>query len=250
MKISRITIFALASLLITLGSCKKNEGDIQGCTDPLALNYNPRATIENDTCRYEDKQYTIWNEGDGGTWGDDVYIEKVFAEACQGQVDTISYITSVDTIYLDTTGMGQDTLEYNMATVLYLMRDPGTGQAKLNLYVNNQIPNAQEFKYGSVSFDVSLANNSPLTTFDVRMMGSLWTGSNSCQGRLLSDVVNVAATDLTDSTYTNIRIPVAEFANRRFVDIEHLFGVDVINTDPGNDTLLYITNIQYSTLSE
>lgn len=43
-----------------LGECENNEEPepIPGCTDPDALNFDPEATYENDTCEYEDVEPT------------------------------------------------------------------------------------------------------------------------------------------------------------------------------------------------
>ena len=44
----KILLFSLS--LITLISCEKNT--IEGCTEPMAINYNPRASINNYSCDF------------------------------------------------------------------------------------------------------------------------------------------------------------------------------------------------------
>ena len=48
--IKKILLLTLPSLLII--SCSKDDAPIEGCTDPLALNYNVNATVSNGICQY------------------------------------------------------------------------------------------------------------------------------------------------------------------------------------------------------
>ena len=41
------------------GSCKYPEDPIPGCTDPEALNYNPKATVDDDSCKYNDSSEKV-----------------------------------------------------------------------------------------------------------------------------------------------------------------------------------------------
>lgn len=45
-----------AFLLLFLFSISQIQSQISGCTDPLSKNYNPKATINDGSCRYKDKK--------------------------------------------------------------------------------------------------------------------------------------------------------------------------------------------------
>jgi len=46
----KILLFSLS--LITLISCETNSIPVEGCTDPNAINYNPQADINNNSCDF------------------------------------------------------------------------------------------------------------------------------------------------------------------------------------------------------
>lgn len=48
-KLNSLLFLALTAVLLSLTSCKKEEG----CTDPNATSYNPEAEVDNGTCTYE-----------------------------------------------------------------------------------------------------------------------------------------------------------------------------------------------------
>ena len=45
-------ILLLSLSLITLISCETNSIPVEGCTDPNAINYNPQADINNNSCDF------------------------------------------------------------------------------------------------------------------------------------------------------------------------------------------------------
>ena len=47
----KILLFSLS--LITLISCETNSIPVEGCTDPNAINYNPQADINNNSCDFK-----------------------------------------------------------------------------------------------------------------------------------------------------------------------------------------------------
>jgi len=54
----------LTFTIITTSSCKKEDPKIFGCTDPTSSNYNPSATDDNGTCKYEGNA-TFWYNTSG-----------------------------------------------------------------------------------------------------------------------------------------------------------------------------------------
>lgn len=58
---SYMTFFVIA--LVTIVGCKKEE-KVYGCTDPTSANYNPSATDNDGSCKYEGN-VTFWYSSDG-----------------------------------------------------------------------------------------------------------------------------------------------------------------------------------------
>lgn len=59
MKHHRIISTLLAGALMAgVASCKKDK-EVEGCTDPNAVNYDPSATLDNGTCDYPGEEITI-----------------------------------------------------------------------------------------------------------------------------------------------------------------------------------------------
>ena len=60
----KFIIFSLVLLILTISSCKKEDAKVFGCMVPSATNYNPSATDDNGTCRYEGN-VTFWYNSNG-----------------------------------------------------------------------------------------------------------------------------------------------------------------------------------------
>ena len=48
----------LCYILLIITGCEKDNVDVEGCTDPNALNYNIAATVQDESCEYEVGAYT------------------------------------------------------------------------------------------------------------------------------------------------------------------------------------------------
>lgn len=122
MKISRnLFVFSLLSLLIVT-SCKKDPDPIDepdpvsGCMDPMAINYNPKAELEDGTCEYADT-YVPMKSGNSWHLEDtvNVIIASVpvavdFVQSNDTTVGEHSYLKQRETITADGFGVVQDAL--------------------------------------------------------------------------------------------------------------------------------------------
>ena len=55
-----MTRFIIYSFLLILSSCDEssdNQIDVYGCTEPSATNYNEYATIDDQSCQYDEETY-------------------------------------------------------------------------------------------------------------------------------------------------------------------------------------------------
>ena len=48
----------LCYILLVITGCEKDNVDVEGCTDPNALNYNLTATVLDESCEYETGENT------------------------------------------------------------------------------------------------------------------------------------------------------------------------------------------------
>ena len=58
--------FIFLSLTIFLFGCTKEVTKIYGCKDPLSINYNPKATDDDGSCKYEGK-VVFWTNTNVGS---------------------------------------------------------------------------------------------------------------------------------------------------------------------------------------
>jgi hypothetical protein len=60
-KVKMLMLIIAVACLASLNSCKK---DVKGCMDKTSTNYNPNATVDDGSCKYEGK-VTFWYNSSG-----------------------------------------------------------------------------------------------------------------------------------------------------------------------------------------
>ena len=101
------TLLIITSIALIFSSCKKEEekdntpASVQGCTDPLATNYNPAATINDGSCVYITALTINFTHTVGGvdlTTGAMIYTNAVGEDY---SIQTLKYLISDITLYAD-----------------------------------------------------------------------------------------------------------------------------------------------------
>ena len=101
------TLLIITSIALIFSSCKKEEekdntpASVQGCTDPLATNYNPAATINDGSCVYITALTINFTHTVGGvdlTTGAMIYTNAVGEDY---SIQTLKYLISDITLHSD-----------------------------------------------------------------------------------------------------------------------------------------------------
>ena len=175
-----------------LSSCKEDEQ--KGCTDPIAVNYDPSALRENGSCIYNDSEQVIWSEGLEGGWNGDM-IEGAYQHiVCEGSAEVMEEvrdsINTVETLYLGTAG--------------------GFSHRSYFTLINER--DARDFAEGSLRFDARVTDTEDGSPDFVKLFisGKLWQ-NEGCEPYRRSEYVEISTHSFNDSTFTPVNITIREF---------------------------------------
>ena len=246
----------IISFIIIFISCSK-ENEKEGCTDPVAINYNNLAVTDDGTCEYLDSSFTIWENGKTGYWGD----------ALTGSFVAKSCLTGISTIFLnpDTTFIPPDTtIDNNVIppdttitpadTVItgdtyLLVNSDTTGKYELIIQLLNK-QNAYDFKDGYLIFSAKLHPDAAINDFEIFIHGNhLNSGGINCTTFLQSDPIVIASSNLDTNSFKEISIPLTNFTNRHMQEIDLVFGIKGTDATP-NTSLIMIRSIKWVTRKE
>jgi hypothetical protein len=221
-------IFIVVCSAIIFGSCRKPESEIVGCMDEFSLTYDPRATVDDGSCSYHDLNYKLWTDGLPGVWGTTETTEDMAFNSCKGNVDTVVYQNSTDS-----------------SLVMFFGRDTLSGYSVMTLSTINPV-DGLEFKGGFMRFEALLPTNSTISTFFVKMSGTVTTNLDNCGTRYLSQGINVSTDVLNDTSFVSVQLPLIDFYKKDYVNIQEIMSIECFETDTAsNDTLLMVRNIQW-----
>lgn len=211
MKSSTSPLLILPFLLLLI-SCDKDPEQI-GCTDPIALNYEPRALKDDGQCTYNQAEQVIWQEGAFGGWNSDFHEGAYRLDVCAGTaIETAVPLT-------DTT----------QKEILYL----GTGGSESHLSVFSVINerSAKDFAEGSLRFDVRLSHetNSAPEFFRVFISGKIPDGQQ-CEPYLRSGYVELSSRQFNDTAFTEVSIPIRHFSHIMMSRINVVAGFEFEGT--------------------
>jgi hypothetical protein len=217
--------------LISFSGCEPEAR--KGCTDYTATNYDQVAEEDDGTCEYLDSTVNIWSGGVTGFWGSNQPIGQVELHACKGTSDSI-------TLDPDTLGNG--------LLALYLTKESLNHQFGLVAQTINQV-DARPLGSGFMIFDVMLGPGVDIPSFDVQMNGNSCGNFGTCNFICRSQPVSVSTIAMTDSTWTEVTVPLLDFNQRTLFSMDNLFMVSGTSPTSG-DTVLYLKEIRWQTVIE
>ena len=229
---SKYHYFVLFTGVLVLSiSCNK-DGDKQGCTDPIAANYDPRALTDDGNCTYNDKIQSIWADGVRGGWNGDLQEGAYKLQVCEGELSELETMRD--------SGEVQHTL--------YLGTGGGTRHLSYFTLVNER--NARDFNNGSLQMDVRVTDTEDGAPEFVKLFisGKLWQDEN-CDLYRRSDYVEIGTHSFNDSTFTKVNIPILRFDEIMMAHVNVVCGVEF---EGERSTGIEVNNIRWiaNTLDE
>jgi hypothetical protein len=180
-------------LLILLVSCNKDPKQ-EGCTDPIAANYDPSALKDDGTCAYNQSEQIIWQSGMIGGWNEDLVEGAYDLQVCEGMIEVMEEArdsaTVVETLYLGTGG--------------------GFSHKSYFTLINEQ--DARDFAEGSLRFDARVTDTEDGSPDFIKLFISGKIAENgNCEPFRRSTYVEISTHSFNDSTFTPVNVTIREF---------------------------------------
>lgn len=193
--------------ILGLYSCDKDP-EQTGCTDQYAVNYDPSALKDDESCEFNDAEQLIWTDGMRGGWNGDLQEGAFRMDVCAGEMMEIS-------------------IELDSATVeksLYLGTGGGTEHQSYFSVINEQ--NARDFAEGSLRMGVRISEAESGAPEYIRLyIGGKILQSESCEPHRRSDFVEISTHSFNDSLYTEVNIPIRHFDEIMMAHVNVLCGI-------------------------
>jgi len=216
---TKLSLSAIILVVFSTG-CDKDPAQV-GCTDPIAVNYDPQALEEDGTCAYNDASQSIWNNGVYGGWNGDVLSATYSMQACWGAISERLQIDSlpIDSLLIDTL-LADSVMQ---RTSLVFSADESERHRSYVTLINDQ--NARDYAEGSLRFDCRIPAEGSPELFNVFIGGKL-PQQGSCDPYRRSDFVTVSTVSLNDSTFSTVEIPIRTFDKIMMANVEVVFGLE------------------------
>ncbi len=221
MKIISACCFLIGGLLFW--SCDRNE-EISGCTNHLAENHDPRATVDDGSCTFSAETQTIWKDGVAGGWNGNLTTYGFVPYVCIGDM-----IAEADT-------------SEGGNTPAFLVTD-GNGDLDVQFRLINP-RTASNYIEGSVHVDIQKPEGSELGVFEVYLHGKIVDNVGNCGEFIRTQKLQFSGMAL-DTTTTTLTIPFRDFSQLYLGDIGVVFGLSVSGSAP-NSELMTINNIRWT----
>lgn len=216
--------FIVATAVLFAFACNREE-EITGCTNHLAENHDPRATVDDGSCVFSDAEQIIWKNGTTGGWNQNISTYGFVYEVCYGQ-----FVAEADTAQPgDTPGV-------------LITDDNGSVELRFKL-LNPRT--ARNYNTGFVRFDILKPEGSELATFSVYTHGKVVEVVADCGNIRRSEPVQVSAQTAGSESFVSYAVPFSDFDELMFADIETLFGITVSGATPQAE-VLHINNIRWT----
>lgn len=216
----RLTVFAGLPLLF---ACEK-EFDQRGCTDPIAVNYEPRALHEDGSCAYNQAVQMIWSNGTRGGWNGNLtegaYRLQVCAGAAEEWVHAPDSLTEYRTLSLTTAG----------------------GEEHLSWFTLINETDARDFTEGSLRFDCRITEGGSPDFVKLFISGKV-PGEQGCAPYRRSTFVEISTHSFNDSTFTPVTVPIRNFGQLMMARVEVVCGFEF---EGERNTSVEIDNLRWS----
>jgi hypothetical protein len=203
-----INIYFIAILTTTtLVSCEK-DGDQKGCTDPISINYDPSALVDDGTCEYNQTVQSIWTNGIRGGWNGDLQQGAFRFEVCGGVHSELEEI-------VDST---------EVRKTLYLGTGGGNSHLSYFSLINEQ--NARDFNDGSLRMDVRVSDTDDGAPEFINLFISGKIHENDdCLPYRRSEYVQISTHSFNDSLFTTVNVPIRDFSQIMMARVEVTCGI-------------------------
>ncbi len=220
---SKNYLFPLFSLALFTLSCG-NDPEQTGCTDPLASNYAPAALKDDESCTYNEAEQLIWADGVRGGWNGDLQQGAFRMVACQGDINEM--ITPRDSTELRS-----------------LQFATGTDSKHLSYFSILNERNARDFAEGTMRMDVRLIDLEGGSPDYIRLFisGKNWQYPQ-CEPFRRSDYVEISTHSFTDSTFTEVSIPIRHFSDIIMARVNVVCG---LSFESDRNTAIEVNNIRW-----
>ncbi|MCZ4409208.1 hypothetical protein O3Q51_10325 [Cryomorphaceae bacterium 1068] len=199
-----IPIFAL--LLLT--SCNKDPKQ-EGCTDPIAVNYDASALKDDGTCQFNQAEQMIWQAGLVGGWNGDLVEGAYSLNVCEGITEVMEEARDSATV----------------AETLYLGTGGGFTHRSYFTLINEQ--DARDFAEGSLQFDARVTDTEDGSPDFIKVFISGKVAANGgCEPYRRSEYVNISTHSFNDSTFTPVNITIREFEQIMMARVQVVCGME------------------------
>ncbi|MFT4770769.1 MAG: hypothetical protein ACI9CP_000710 [Cryomorphaceae bacterium] len=199
-----VPIFAI--LLLT--SCIKDPKQ-EGCTDPIAVNYDPSALKEDGSCQFNQAEQIIWQAGLFGGWNGDLIEGAYSLNVCEGVIEVMEEARDsasvLETLYL---GTGAEFTHRSYFTL-----------------INEQ--DARDFVEGSLRFDVRVTDTEKGSPDFIKLfISGKIADDGSCQPYRRSEYVEISTQSFNDSTFTPVQVTIREFEQIMMARVQVVCGME------------------------
>jgi hypothetical protein len=208
-------LHTIALLVFAIGifSCQK-DWDQSACTDPIAINYEPRAIREDGSCLYNQDEQMIWSNGLRGGWNGNL-VEGAFRhEVVVGEAFENLYGGSVDSLAVDST-VADTTINDSLAlppspAQVSLMLSTGGEYDHLSYFTLINEQNARDFAEGTLRFDCRITEGAAPEYMQLFISGKLVENVEGYEFSR-STYVDISTHSFNDSTFTPVTIHLRNF---------------------------------------
>lgn len=191
----------------TLVACEK-DGDQKGCTDPISINYDPSALVDDGSCEYNQTVQSIWSNGVRGGWNGDLQEGAFRFELCSGEYSELEEI-------VDSADVRQ---------TLYLGTGGGTSHLSYFSLINER--NARDFNDGSLRMDIRVTDTDDGAPDFINLFISGKIHENDdCLPYRRSEYVEISTHSFNDSLFTTVNIPIRHFGQIMMAHVEVACGI-------------------------